>query len=120
MSHATILRRSHDYALFSRHTPCAGPVGASVEADMAETEHDSAGKPSASPRGELAEIERRLAAIERAIWALARHAGVAVEPCPSCDSGTLQYKIEKADRTFGRVYGKCDTCGHTRDEPVGS
>ena len=79
---------------------------------MAETEHDAAGKPSALPGDELAGIERRLAAI----WALAKHAGVAVEPCPSCDSGTLQYKIEKSDRTFGRVRQECDSCGHTGDE----
>ncbi|WP_417490286.1 hypothetical protein [Maricaulis sp.] len=83
---------------------------------MAETEHDAAGKPSALPGDDLAGIERRLAAIERAIWALAKHAGVAVEPCPSCDSGTLQYKIEKSDRTFGRVRKECDSCGHTGDE----
>tara|TARA_R110002095_G_scaffold145393_1_gene125819 strand:+ start:1020 stop:1283 length:264 start_codon:yes stop_codon:yes gene_type:complete len=83
---------------------------------MADSESDNG---LAQRRGEvsdLAAIERRLAAIEKVVWALATHAGIAVDPCPSCESGTLQYKIDKSRRSFGKVRVECDTCDHASED----
>jgi uncharacterized protein (DUF983 family) len=57
-------------------------------------------------------LERRLDSIERMVWAIATHAGLAVDACPSCDEGSLQYRLDKSSRGFGRVRANCDTCEH--------
>lgn len=83
---------------------------------MADSESDKGITEAGGGVADLAAIERRLVAIEKTVWALANHAGVAVDPCPSCDSGTLQYKIEKSSRSFGRVRVECDTCDHVDED----
>lgn len=87
---------------------------------MADSKSDKEPVETGEGVTDLAAIERRLVAIEKTVWALANHAGVAVDPCPSCDSGTLQYKIEKSSRSFGRVRVECDTCDHADEDPAAS
>ena len=87
---------------------------------MAKSDSDKTPTESGGAVTDLAAIERRLVAIEKLVWALASHAGIAVDPCPACDSGTLQYKVDKSSRTFGRVRVECDTCDHADDDAAAS
>ncbi len=87
---------------------------------MAKSDPDRERIESGKAVTDLAAIERRLVAIEKLVWALASHAGIAVDPCPSCDSGTLQYKVDKSSRTFGRVRVECDSCDHVDEDAAAS
>tara|TARA_R110000868_G_scaffold102686_2_gene282924 strand:+ start:5703 stop:5909 length:207 start_codon:yes stop_codon:yes gene_type:complete len=49
---------------------------------MADSESDNGLAQRRSEVSDLAAIERRLAAIEKVVWALATHAGIAVDPLP--------------------------------------